>query len=166
MYSPFVFLGGNMELISYMFSMFAVFFWLFRLVVSFAPSINLNIPFISSNPTIEIILLFISILGLIGIFKRKTFLTAIYLASFFAYYGYELVSVISSSQDSLSSLEIQNMTFYVAGILIALVNFLDVLLNKERKGSTKDTKLDWYYDEGKFEREKDERSDQNRYRIK
>ena len=68
--------------------------------------------------------------------------------------------------DSFSSIEIQNMAFYVAGILIALINFLDVLLNKERKGSTKDTNLDWYYDEGKFEREKDERSDKNRYRIK
>lgn len=155
-----------MELISYLFSMFAVFFWLFRLIISFAPNINLTLPFVSANPTIEIILLFISLIGLIGIFKRKTFLTAIYLASFFAYYGYEIFNLLSNSQDALTSLETQNMVIYSVGILIALTNFLDVLFNKERKGSTKNTNLDWYYNEGNFEREKDERSDQNKYRIK
>lgn len=155
-----------MELISYLFSMFAVFFWLFRLVVAFAPSINLSLPFESANPTFEIVLLFLSLLGLIGIFKRKIFLTSIYLAGFFAYYGYEIFNVISNSQETLSSSEIQVIILCSLGILIALVNFLDVLLNPERKGSTKDNKMDWYYDEGKFEREKDERLDQNKYRIK
>lgn len=155
-----------MELISYLFSMFAVFFWLFRLVVSFAPSINMDLPFASANPTIEIVLLFISVLGLIGIFKRKLFLTAIYLASFFAYYGYELFNILSNSTGALASAEIQSVAIYVAGIVIALVNFLDVLFNKERKGSTKDTNIDWYYDEGKYEREEDDREDKNRYRIK
>ena len=155
-----------MELISYLFSMFAVFFWLFRLVISFAPNVNWNLPVVSANPTVEIILLFISLVGLIGIFKRKIFFTSMYLASFFAYYGYEIFNIISKSQESFSNMEMQNLAIYAVGILIALINFFDVLLNKERKGSTKDTKLDWYYDEGKFEREKDERVDQNRYRIK
>ena len=155
-----------MELISYLFSMCAVFFWVFRLVVSFAPNINLNLPFVSENLIIEIIILFISLLGLIGIFKRKTFLTAVYLASYFAYYGYEIFNIVSNSQGILASGDTKNIVIYSLGILIALLNFLDVLLNKERKGSTKNVNLDWYYSEGNFEREKDERVDQNRYRIK
>lgn len=155
-----------MELMSYLFSMFAVFYWLFRIVVSLSPSLNLNLPFVSANPTFEIVLLFVSLLGLVGIFKRKTFLTAINLAGFFAYYGYEISLIIGDSIDELSALDMQYIFIYSLGILIALLNFLDVLLNKERKGSTKDEKIDWYYDEGRFEREGDDRSDKNRYRIK
>lgn len=155
-----------MELISYLFSMFAVFFWIFRLVVAIAPSLNFNIPFTSANPTFEIIVLFISVIGLIGIFKRKTFLTAIYLAASFAYYGYEIFSIVSNPEVEISGNEIKAIAICVIALLIALINFLDVLLNKERKGSTKDDNLDWYYEEGKFEREKDERDDQNRYKIK
>lgn len=155
-----------MELISYLFSMFAVFFWLFRLVVAFAPSVNWSLPFESFNPTVEIILLFISVLGLIGIFKRKLFLTTIYFASFFAYYGFEAYNIIVNNPGGITGLPLQNLLIFTAGILIALLNFLDVLFNKERKGSTKDKKIDWYYDEGKFERDIDERTDKNRYRIK
>lgn len=155
-----------MELLSYLFSIFAVFFWLFRLVVTFAPNINWNLPFTSPNQTIEIILLFISVLGLIGIFKRKTFLTAIYLAAFFAYYGYEMSVIISNSTGEFSTSDIKLLLIYGLGILIALINFLDVLLNKERKGSTKNQNIDWYYEEGKFERDIDERTDRNKYRIK
>lgn len=155
-----------MELISYLYSMFAILFWLFRLVVCFAPSVNWSLPFISTNPIIEIILLFISVLGLIGIFKRNTFLTAIYLASFFAYYGYEIYTIIGNKLDVFSNVQITNLVIYIVGLLIALLNFLDVLFNKERKGSTKNKNLDWYYDKGKFEREIDERADKNRYRVK
>ncbi len=154
-----------MELISYLFSMFAVFYWIFRLVVSFAPNIGINLPIVAINPIAEIILLFISILGLIGIFKRKLFLTAIYLAGFFGYYAYEIFNIINSGEAIIGT-NLQNIVIFSVGILIALANFLDVLFNKERKGPTKDKKIDWYYEEGKYEREVDDRTDKNRYKIK
>ena len=155
-----------MEFISYLFSMFAVMFWLFRLVITFAPNINWNLPFISENPMIEIILLFVSVLGLIGIFKRKLFLTSIYLAGFFAYYGYEIYNIFITASGNIEGLALQNLGIYILGLIIAFANFFDVLFNKERKGSTKNLNIDWYYDEGKYERDIDSRKDKNRYRIK
>ena len=40
------------------------------------------------------------------------------------------------------------------------------MFNKNRKGSTKDNKTDWFYATDKDEREFDERADRNQYKIR
>ena len=42
---------------------------------------------------------------------------------------------------------------------------MDIFLNKERKGSTKDKKTDWFYDNEEYTRKLDERADKNQYKF-
>ena len=58
-----------------------------------------------------------------------------------------------------------DMLVMFVGIIIALLNFIDVLFNKNRKGSTKDNKTDWFYGTHNYEREYDERADRNQYKF-
>ena len=53
----------------------------------------------------------------------------------------------------------------IIGVVIGVLTFLDVLLNKNRKGlggASKST--DWYYKNDKYERQYDERADKNQYK--
>lgn len=154
-----------MELYSYFCTMMAVMFWIFRLILAIAPSMSLEIPFETTNLEIEIIVLFLSIIGLIGVFKRKTFLTAIYLGVYFAFFGYEVYS-ITQGKEKIEGKDLINVVLSISGIVIAALNFVDVLINPERKGKKRNTKTDWYYNTDKYERELDERADKNQYKIK
>ena len=59
-----------------------------------------------------------------------------------------------------------NGVIAMAGIVIALVNFIDVLFNKNRKSDTTKKQVGWFYDNEKYTRELDERADRNQYKIK
>ena len=51
------------------------------------------------------------------------------------------------------------------GVLIPFLTVMDILLNKERKGLTKDKKTDWFYTNKEYERKFDDRADRNQYKF-
>ena len=51
------------------------------------------------------------------------------------------------------------------GVIIPLLTLLDIALNKNRKGSVKDEKTDWFYTNKQYERKLDERADDNQYKF-
>ena len=63
---------------------------------------------------------------------------------------------------------VSGMNFFVAilGIIIPLLTFLDILVNKNRLSVSKDREADWFYKNEKFDRDFDERADRNQYKIK
>ena len=51
------------------------------------------------------------------------------------------------------------------GIVIPTLTFLDILFNKSRKGKGGDKNTDWFFTNKDYDREFDERSDRNQYRL-
>lgn len=153
-----------MELLSYMLSMLAVAFWFFRTLVALAPNIGLSMPVAPTNLEWEIIVLFLSLIGLVGIFRRNVFLTTITLAAYIGFFGTEGLKIIEANE-TLQGENLLNIVIFAVGTIIALLNVLDVAFNNNRTGKKRDKKTDWYYDTEKYERELDERADKNRYRI-
>lgn len=51
------------------------------------------------------------------------------------------------------------------GVIIPLLTLLDIAINKNRKGSTKDEKTDWFYQNKEYDRKLDERADDNQYKF-
>ena len=47
----------------------------------------------------------------------------------------------------------------------ASTSVMDIFLNKDRKGSTKDKKTDWFYTNEQYDRKLDERADKNQYKF-
>lgn len=152
-----------MELLSYMVNMFAIMFWLFRVYVALMVSSGSEIQFTTPGLELEITVIFITLISIFMIFKRNLIFASIYLGTYFAFFTYGIALMngnISTNKQLL------NVMVMIAGIIIALLNFLDVMFNKNRKGSTKDNKTDWFYATDKYEREYDERADRNQYKIR
>ena len=152
-----------MELLSYMVNMFAIMFWLFRVYVALMVSSGSEIQFTTPGLELEITVIFITLISIFMIFKRNLIFATIYLGTYFAFFTYGIALMngnISTNKQLL------NAMVMIAGIIIALLNFLDVMFNKNRKGSTKDNKTDWFYATDKYEREYDERADRNQYKIR
>ena len=152
-----------MELLSYMVNMFAIMFWLFRVYVALMVSSGSEIQFTTPGLELEVTVIFITLISIFMIFKRNLIFASIYLGTYFAFFTYGIALMngnISTNKQLL------NAMVMIAGIIIALLNFLDVMFNKNRKGSTKDNKTDWFYATDKYEREYDERADRNQYKIR
>lgn len=152
-----------MELLSYMVNMFAIMFWLFRVYVALMVSSGSEIQFTTPGLELEITVIFITLISIFMIFKRNLIFASIYLGTYFAFFTYGIALM---NGDISTSKQLLNAMVMVVGIIIALLNFLDVMFNKNRKGSTKDNKTDWFYATDKYEREFDERADRNQYKIR
>lgn len=147
-----------MQLYSYLINVFGFMYVLFRVYVVRMITTERYTPFASVIPKADIALMFLAIIALVYILKRNVVWAAIYLAAYFAYFGYCL-SLSLPAGDNLNSL------MYIVGIVLALLNFLDVVVNKNRT-STKGNKTDWFYGNEKYTRELDERADKNQYKIR
>ncbi len=150
--------------------MFVAMFWVFRLIVAFMYEIGQDlggiVPF---NQQMEIILLFVVLICMILIIKRKIVGALIYLVAYGLYFGTNLMSGIStliSQGDSLIDITLYtNMFISLLGVALPIAVLLDLLLDKNRKAHPKDKKTDWFYKNEAYDRKLDERADKNNYRT-
>ena len=157
------------SLTSYLILIFAVLFWGFRLFAAAAMSIGQNIGVTPSNLTYEIILLFITLVALVLVFKRNLLGGILYFATYFLYFGTELYQVISNMTGEVAIEVAGNMGNVLAsavGIILAIAVLGDVVFNKNREAKrVGDKKTDWYYKNKAYDRQLDERADKNNYRT-
>jgi hypothetical protein len=149
-----------MGMISYLITMFAGLFWLFRVVVAFTYSMGINFPITPISLTAEVILLFVTLFSLIFIIKRNIFGALVYFVAYGLYFGtYIYDAIANKSQDMFS------MFIAIIAIIIAALTLIDILINKDRKGLTANKKSDWFYKNEKYERKYDDRVDKNQYKF-
>lgn len=156
-----------MALISYLITMFAGLFWIFRVVVAVTTSLNIDIGFTPVDLTAEIVMLFVALFCLVLIVRRHLIGAILYIVSYGWYFGKDIVAVLAQVQSGASLTPIQALNVFVAfvAIIIALATVVDIGINKSRKGTTKNKKTDWFYKNEQFDREYDERADRNNYKF-
>lgn len=149
--------------------MFMGMFWFFRVIVALTAEMGIDFGGIAPlNQQMEIILLFVTLLCMVLIIKRKIVGALIYLLSYGMYFGIDLINninVILVSEETLSLTTYINTFFSLIGMIIPIAILFDLLLDKNRKNNPKDKKTDWFYANDKFDREMDERADKNNYRT-
>ena len=150
--------------------MFVAMFWVFRMIVAFMHEIGQDLGGIEPfNQQMEIILLFVVLVCMILIVKRKIAGALIYLVAYGLYFGTNLMTGITtlfSQGDSIIDLTLYtNMFISLIGVALPIAVLLDLLLDKNRKAHPKDKKTDWFYKNEKFDRQLDERADKNNYRT-
>ena len=150
--------------------MFVAMFWVFRLIVAFMYEIGKDLGgIVPYNQQMEIILLFVVLLCMILIVKRKMVGALLYLVAYGMYFGTNLVSTFENMANSGEGLV--DITIYLngfialLGVALPIAVLLDLLLDKNRKAHPKDKKTDWFYKNEKFDRKLDERADKNNYRT-
>ena len=150
--------------------MFVAMFWVFRLIVAFMHEIGQDLGGIEPfNQQMEIILLFVVLICLILIVKRKIVGALIYLVAYGLYFGTDLVSGITNLFDQgeglIDIVLYMNVFISLLGVVLPIAVLFDLLLDKNRKAHPKDKKTDWFYANEKFDRQLDERADKNNYRT-
>ena len=154
------------SLTSWLVVMFAGLFWILRSVVLFTYSMGIEFPIQPINEQAEMILLFITIICIVLIAKRKMAGGIIYLLTYLVYFGTNaftgIFALIGAGMDINSSLTV---FVSILGIILAFIAFIDLMLDKTRKTSGGDKKTDWFYKNKDFDRKLDERADKNQYKF-
>lgn len=157
---------------TWMLVMFMAMFWAFRIVVAITYELGIDFggmqPF---NQAMEIILLFVVLVCMLLIIKRKIVGALIYLLAYGMYFGTSLITGITTLITASSDISISNAGMYLntfvslIGIAIPVALLFDLLLDKNRKANPKDKKTDWFYQNEQFDRQMDDRADKNNYRT-
>lgn len=153
------------SLSSYLLLMFMVMFWIFRIVVAFTATMGIDIGFIPLDMNIEIILLFVTVLciGLVG--KRKLLGAIIYVIAYGLYFGVDLYNIVMGILNGNATLtSYSNALTSFIGMAIPIAVLFNLLIDKNRTAHPVDKKTDWFYKNEQFDRNIDERADQNQYR--
>lgn len=147
----------------------AIVHWILRFFVAWS-DYSMKESFIQPyNFTIEIVLLFASLVFIVGIIKGKLWAAILYFTSYALYLGIPLLEfIISNASNGFWNTLISNynMLASIIGIVIAFLPFMYILANIGRDGNKKMKDMEWFFKKGNYERVYDERADRNQYKIK
>ena len=156
-----------MSIYSYMLTILGVVFWLFRAVITALYTSGNPLPIEPLNATWEIALVFASIPCLVFVLKRNIIGAAFYVGVYVSYFGTALYNSMNHVANTLNTNGQVDIIMSIIGIVIPVLTFIDVLVNKNRKGrpSKVESETDWYYKNKEYDRQFDERADRNEYKF-
>ncbi len=153
-------------LFSYLLTFLGVIYWCFRAIATVMFQLEKDFFAVPLNDTIEIIVLFATLPCLLLVIKRNLIGAAAYFGIYGAYFGTALYEAFMSAQEvGYTLLNVTDIICLIIGVIIPLLTFLDILLNKHRGNFGADRKTRWFYTDEKYDREFDERADRNQYRL-
>ena len=130
---------------NWMIAMFMIMYWAFRVVVAYQASVYSDFFVQPINLTVEIILLFVTVVCIVLVFKRKLIGGIIYFLSYLAYFGTDLINqvipIFTSGQAEITS-PMGVFTSFL-GIVLAFAVLLDLAVDKGRKPKDKKTDVRW-----------------------
>ena len=154
------------SMVSYLLLIFMVMFWVFRLVLTFTTSIGKSIGFTPMNIDVEIVLLFITLVSIALVGKRKLIGAIIYLVSYGFYFGVDLYNIVIRILDGANTIiDYSNAMASFIGVVLPVSVFFNMLIDKNRTNHPVDKKTDWFYKNEDFDRKLDDRADKNNYRT-
>ncbi len=153
------------SMLTYLLTIFMVMFWVFRIIVAFTASMGIDFGFVPMNMQMEIILLFLAIPCIVLVAKRKLLGAILYLISYGAYFVVDLYNIVTGIMEGSTTLiEYTRALASFIGVVIPIVVFFNMLMDKERMAHPVDKKTDWFYKNEEFDRKLDKRADKNQYR--
>lgn len=151
---------------TWMLVMFMILFWILRIIVAVSAELNWDLGALKPlNQQVEIILLFVVLVCVILVVKRKMLGGLIYLLAYGMYFGVDIVNNLQTLISAVESNIDMNLLLSLIGMILPISVLLDLLMDKSRKNHPKDKKTDWFYDNEQFDRKMDERADKNNYRT-
>lgn len=155
------------NLSSWLITIFVMMYWLFRVVVAITGSMGIDFIVLPIDTNIEIALLFIVLICIPFIFKRKLLGAIVYLGAYGWYFGRGLIENIIKliNNETLNMQTYTEMFFSLIGVALPILVLFDILLDKNRTKNPTDKKTDWFYKNEQYDRKLDERADKNNYRT-
>ena len=153
------------KLSTYLLVMFMIMFWGFRVVVAYMAGNGKSFMIAPIDLTIEIILLFITLVCIVLFIKRIIFGGFLYLAANFGYYGVYLYNSVMPliRGNQLSVANGLNTFISLIAVLLSVIVLMNLLTDKTKKPVDKQT--EWFYANKDLDRKLDERADKNQYKT-
>lgn len=150
----------------YLIIMFMVMLLIFRFIVLFTTVLGIEFPVVTSNETIEIAMLFITLLSIILFTKTKLSGAILYLVSSFIYYGPEFIKLLPTALNGAVSMEMAvQILVLMIELVIPIFAFFILIYDKKQEINPVDKKTDFFYKNEAYDRQYDERADKNNYRT-
>lgn len=156
------------SLSNYLILFVAIIYWFFRVMVSLMDSMGKEFICQPLDPTLEIIILFLTVPSILFIIRRNIIAATLYFGMYAAYFGtilYNSLTGMPAEAETWAFGDAPSIFCTALGVVIPFLVFADVAIQKSRF-SPADRDTDWYYGNDKYEREYDERADRNQYKIK
>lgn len=155
------------SLSSWLIVFFIIMFWAFRIIVAMTGSMGTDFVVKPIDNTIEVVLLFVVLLLVPFIFKRKLLAAIIYLIAYGLYFGQGLLSntLLIINGETLSVQTYMEMFISLIAIALPIAAVFDILLDKTRTKNPVNKETDWFYKNKDYDRKLDERADKNNYRT-
>lgn len=155
------------NLSSWLIVMFVIMFWLFRVIVAIAGTMEMDFFEKPIDNTAEVILLFVVLICVPFIFKRKLIGAFVYLGVYGWYFGRGLIAntMLLINGEVLSVDAYMSMFIALIGIALPIVSIFDILLDRNRMKNPVDKQTDWFYKNKQYDRKLDERADKNNYKT-
>ena len=145
------------SLFSYLILMLVILFWILRIVVTLAATAGSSFILVPLNTTVEIVLLFVTLVCIALIIKRSMIGAIIYLISYGAYFGVDLYNNVTSA-------DYTSLFVSAVAMILALAVFFDIAMSVNKSGGTRNKKSEWFYGNEEYDRKLDERADKNEYK--
>lgn len=153
-------------LFSYLLTFIAIIFWFFRAITTVLYQMGVDFFSVPLNDTYEIIVLFATLPCILLVIKRNVIGAAAYFGIYGAYFGTALYEQFMNIQETgLTVVNGSDVLVLMVGVIVPMLTFFDVALNKHRSNFGADRKTKWFYTNEKYDRKFDERADRNQYRI-
>lgn len=150
----------------YMITAFAGIFWVFRLIVMLAFTADAGFPIVPMDVTFEVVLLFVTFACIILVAKRKMIGAVVYLIAQCMYFGVDayrnLRTIVEATPTTATYL---SLFISIIAVIIPILAIMDIGLSSGKKGSGKNRKTDWFYGTTDYDRNFDDRADQNQYKF-
>ena len=156
-----------MSIYSYMLTIWAIIFWIFRTIITALYTSGVDFMIKPLNGTLEIALIFATIPCMIFVLKRNIIGAAFYMGIYVSYFGTAIYNTLNNVKDTLNVTGTLELGIAIFGVVLPILTFIDILVNKHRKaliGGKSST--DWYYNNKEYDRKFDERADRNQYKIR
>ena len=155
------------NLSSWLITFFIIMFWGFRVIVAITGSMGTDFMVKPIDTNIEIILLFVVLLLIPFIFKRKILAAIIYLLAYGWYFGRGLLTNILAmvQGETMSAFVYLDMFVALIAITLPIVTLFDIFFDKARMKNPVNKDTDWFYKNEQYDRKLDERADKNNYRT-
>lgn len=151
---------------NYLIIMFSIMLFIFRLIVVFTSTMGIEFIVEPINVEYEIALLFIMIICIILMSKKKLSGAIILVIASIAYYGPSLLEQITYLSSNSVSIETAiQVVISIICVIIPIFAFFIIAFAKEQEKRPVDKKTDFFYKNEAYDRKYDERADKNNYRI-
>ena len=153
-------------LFSYLLTFLAIAFWFFRAIATLLYQMDVDFFSPPLNDQVEIAVLFATLPCILLVIKRNVIGAALYMGIYGAYFGTAMYETfIQMKEIGITVVNTSDMLVLAVGVIIPLLTFFDVALNKHRGNFGADRKTKWFYTNEKYDRQFDERADRNQYKL-